>query len=272
MNRRKFITLTSATCCSMFLPGCKTNPVTDRKQLLIYPETFINKQSAIFYKNFIRRSKISEDKENIKLIKKIADDMIASIDIYFKKINLPNPTLDYDWEYNLIDGEQVNAFCAPGGKIAIYTGILKYTKNKDGLAAVMGHEIAHAVAKHSAERMSRAIATESGFAVADVVTGGIAGQVRQVFTEYTGLDILDVSVMKTHGRRQESEADYMGMAFCSMTGYDLNESVRLWKRMNEKNKNNAVPEFLSTHPSSVTRILQIRGWIPEIKAKFPYSL
>ena len=129
MNRRKFITLTSATCCSMFLPGCKTNPVTDRKQLLIYPETFINKQSAIFYKNFIRRSKISEDKENIKLIKKIADDMIASIDIYFKKINLPNPTLDYDWEYNLIDGEQVNAFCAPGGKIAIYTGILKYTKN-----------------------------------------------------------------------------------------------------------------------------------------------
>ena len=150
--------------------------------------------------------------------------------------------------------------------------MLKYTKNKDGLAAVMGHEIAHAVAKHSAERMSRAIATETGFAFADVFTGGVAGQARQVFSEMTGQDILDISVMKTHGRKQESEADYMGMAFCNMTGYDLNESVRLWKRMNEKNKGKEIPQFLSTHPSSVTRILQIRGWIPEIKSKFPYSL
>ena len=94
----------------------------------------------------------------------------------------------------------------------------------------------------------------------------------QVFSEMTGLDILDVSVMKTHGRKQESEADYMGMAFCSMSGYDLNESVRLWKRMNEKNKDKEIPQFLSTHPSSVTRILQIRGWIPEIKSKFPFTL
>ncbi len=272
MNRRKFITFSALGCCSLFLPNCSTNPVTDRKQLLIYPETFINKQSALFYKNFIRRSKISEDKENTKLMRKIADDMIRAIDVYFKKLKIPNPTLNYDWEYNLIESEQVNAFCAPGGKIAIYTGILKYTKNKDGLAAVMGHEIAHAVAKHSAERMSRAIATETGFAVADIATGGIAGQARQVFSEMTGLDILDISVMKTHGRKQESEADYMGMAFCNMTGYDLNESVRLWKRMNEKNKNKKIPQFLSTHPSSVTRILQIRGWIPEIKSKFPYYL
>ena len=272
MNRRKFITLSAATCCSMFLPSCSTNPVTDRRQLLIYPESFINKQSALFYKNFIRRSKISTDKKNTDLMKKIAGDMIKSIDIYFKKLKIPNPTLEYDWEYNLIDDAQVNAFCAPGGKIAVYTGILKYTKNEDGLAAVMGHEIAHAVAKHSAERMSRAIATETGFAVADVMTGGVAGQARQVFSEMTGLDILDVSVMKTHGRKQESEADYMGMAFCSMSGYDLNESVRLWKRMNEKNKDKEIPQFLSTHPSSVTRILQMRGWIPEIKSKFPFTL
>ena len=224
MNRRKFITLSAATCCSMFLPSCATNPVTDRKQLLIYPETFINKQSALFYKNFIRRSKISDDKKNIELMKKIANDMIKSIDIYFERLNIPNPTIDYNWEYNLIDDQQANAFCAPGGKIAVFTGILKYTKNKDGLAAVMGHEIAHAVAKHSAERMSRAIATETGFTVADVFTGGVAGQARQVFSDMTGQDILDLSVMKTHGRRQESEADYMGMAFCNMTGYDLNES------------------------------------------------
>ena len=142
MDRRKFITLSAMGCCSLFLPSCATNPVTDRKQLLIYPETFINKQSALFYKNFLRRSKISEDKDNIKLMEKIAEDMVLAIDVYFKRLKIPNPTLDYDWEYNLIDSEQVNAFCAPGGKIAVYTGILEFTKNKDGLAAVMGHDIA----------------------------------------------------------------------------------------------------------------------------------
>ena len=272
MNRRKFLTFSAASCCGFILPGCKTNPVTDRKQLLMYPESFINKQSEIFYKNFIRRSKISTDEKNIKMMNEIADDMILSINKYFIKTKLPNPTLNYKWEYNLIEDKQVNAFCAPGGKIAVFSGILKYTKNKDGLAAVMGHEIAHAVAKHSAERMSRAIAAELGFGVADVFTGGVAGQVRQVFNEYTGLDILNISVMKAHGRKQESEADYMGLAFSSMAGYDLNEAVRLWKRMNKKNKDKEPPQFLSTHPSSRTRIIQLRRWIPEINKKFPYSI
>ena len=272
MNRRKFIQLGAMGCCGLFIPSCATNPITDRRQLLIYPESFINKQSAIFYKNFIRRSKISDDKKNTNMMIKIATDMVKSVDSYFKKIKIPNPARDYNWEYNLIDSPQVNAFCAPGGKIAVYTGILKYTQNKDGLAAVMGHEIAHAVAKHSAERMSRAIASETGFAVANAATGGAAGQVRQVFSEMTGQDILDLTIMRTHGRKQESEADYMGLAFCSMAGYDLNESVRLWKRMNEKKGKKEIPQFLSTHPSSRTRILQLRAWIPDIKIEFPYSL
>ena len=144
MDRRKFITLSAATCCSMFLPGCTTNPVTERKQLLIYPESFINKQSEVFYKNFLRRSKISKDEENTELMNIIAKDIIKSVDNYFERINVPNPTSEYNWEYKLIEDKQANAFCAPGGKIAVYTGILKY-KNKDGLAAVMGHEIAHAL-------------------------------------------------------------------------------------------------------------------------------
>ena len=272
MNRRKFLTFSAASCCSFILPGCKTNPVTDRRQFLMYPESFINKQSAIFYKNFLKRSKISTDEKTTKLMKKIAKNIISSIDKYFIKINVPNPTLDYKWEYNLIEDKQVNAFCAPGGKIAVFTGMLKYTENEDGLAAVMGHEIAHAVAKHSAERMSRAIAAELGFGVADLLSGGVVGEVRAVFSEYTGLDILNITVMKTHGRKQESEADYMGLAFSSMAGYDLNEAVRLWKRMNKKNKDKELPQFLSTHPSSRTRIIQLRRWIPEIKKEFPQSI
>ena len=272
MNRRKFILYTMSCGCGLILPGCKINPVTERRQLLMYPESFINRQSEVFYKNFIRRSKISKDDKNTDLMRNIAKDMINSIDEYFLRLKIPNPTRNYKWEYNLIDDNQVNAFCAPGGKIAVFEGILKYTKNKDGLAAVMGHEIAHAVAKHSAERMSRAIATETGFQVADVMTGGIAGKTRQAISEYMGLDILDIAVMKSHGRKQESEADYMGLAFSSMAGYDLNESVRLWKRMHEKDKNKKIPQFLSTHPSSKTRILQLRKWIPEIRLKFPYTI
>lgn len=270
MNRRKFLNLLGGCCTSLILQGCQTNQVTNRNQLLIYPESFINKQSEVFYRKFLKRSKLSNDKENTALMNSIAEKIIKSVDEYFIKIKTPNPTLDFKWEYNLIDDKQVNAFCAPGGKIAVYTGILKFTQNKNGLATVMGHEIAHAVAKHSAERMSRTLAVEIGFGVADVFTGGIAGQTRETIGNYTGLDVLDIAMMKTHNRKQESEADYMGLAFCNMSGYDLNESVRLWKRMNEKTGKKELPQFLSTHPSNRTRIIQLRKWIPEIKQKYPY--
>ena len=272
MNRRKFLNIIGGCCCSIILPNCSTNEITQRKQLILYPESFINRQSELFYKKFLKRSKISKSKKDIIMMNDIAKRLIDNVNEYFIKIKKPNPTLDFKWEYNLIESDQVNAFCAPGGKIAVYTGILKYTKNKGGLAAVMGHEIAHAVAKHSAERMSRAMAVEVGFGVADVFTGGVAGQTREVIGTYTGLDILDVAMLKSHNRNQESEADYMGLAFCSMSGYDLNESVRLWKRMNEKKgKKKEIPQFLRTHPSSKTRIIQLRKWIPEVKRNFPLS-
>ncbi len=142
MNRRKFLNLLGGCCTSLILQGCQTNQVTNRNQLLIYPESFINKQSEVFYRKFLKRSKLSNDKENTALMNSIAEKIIKSVDEYFIKIKTPNPTLDFKWEYNLIDDKQVNAFCAPGGKIAVYTGILKYTQNKNGLATVMGHEIA----------------------------------------------------------------------------------------------------------------------------------
>ena len=269
MNRRDFIGLCACSCCSLFLPGCSTTPITGRKQLSIYPESFINKQAAFMYKNMIRRSKLSNDQKQLDEIIEIGQVMIKAIDYYFKKVNKPNPTANFKWEYNLIDSKMVNAFCFPGGKIGVFTGILEYTKTKDGMAILMGHEIAHAVAKHGVERMSRAIAVELGFGVINIVTGGAAGQTRQVIGETTGMDIVDVTLMKAHGRTQEAEADYMGLVFSSLGGYNLNESVRLWKRMYKKNKNKEPPQFLSTHPSSRNRILKLREWIPEVYEKFP---
>ena len=269
MNRRDFISLCTCSCCSLLLPGCSTTPITKRKQLTIYPEAFINTQAAVMYKNMIRRSKLSNDQKQLDEIIEIGQVMIKAIDYYFKKVNKPNPTANFKWEYNLIDSKMVNAFCFPGGKIGVFTGILEYTRNKDGLAILMGHEIAHAVAKHGVERMSRALAVETGFALVNVATGGAAGQTRQAIGKTTGMDILDVTLMKAHGRQQESEADYMGLVFASMGGYDLNESVGLWKRMYKKNKKKEPPQFLSTHPSSRNRILKLRGWIPEVYEKFP---
>jgi len=157
----------------------------------------------------------------------------------------------------------------PGGKIAVYSGILKVTKNEDGLANVMGHEIAHAVAKHSVERMSASLALNLGTTVADIFLGGAISRTRNTIGKTTGVDVLQVGVFNPFTRSQETEADYLGLAFCSLTGYSLYEGAELWKRMREENKGKEPPQFLSTHPSSTNRIAQIRSWIPSIRKNFP---
>jgi len=156
----------------------------------------------------------------------------------------------------------------PGGKIAVYTGILKVTKNEDGLANVMGHEIAHAVAKHSVERASAAMVLNVGTAVIDVFTGGAISRTRNTVGQNTGVDILQVGIFNPFSRKQESEADYLGLAFVSLTGYNLYEGAELWKRM-KKEMGSEIPQFLSTHPSPANRIRQIRNWIPQIRNQFP---
>ena len=157
----------------------------------------------------------------------------------------------------------------PGGKIAIYTGILKITKNKHGLAAVMGHEIAHAIAKHSIERASRALVLNVGTTALDIFTGGAISNTQRT----TGIDVAGMlrtfGIDNPFGRKQESEADYLGLIFSSLAGYDIRESVKLWERMKEANKGKEPPEWMSTHPSSTKRIQSLQNWIPEIIYKYP---
>ena len=269
MNRRDFLGGCLGCYLSFALTGCTSTPVTNRKQLSIYPDSVINRQASLMYKRMIQRSKLSDDKDQLKTIIDIGEKQVEAIDHFFKKLKKPNPVANYKWEYNLIDNKMANAFCFPGGKIGIFTGILPYTANKDGLASVMGHEIAHAVARHSAERMSRAIAVTLGTGIADAVTGGAVSRTRDAIGQITGVDVVDSTLMRPHGRSQESEADYMGLIFASLSGYDINESVRVWKRMNKKFGKKEFPEFLSTHPSTKTRILDLRGLIPEVRKKYP---
>jgi len=270
MKRRDFLKIIGCSCCAYSLPSCSTAPITNRKQITFFPESLINSQAAKAYSDFKKKAKISKDEETLNLIKEIGQKMKLAIGIYFKNNNLKDPTKDYDWEYILVDDDKtLNAWCMPGGKIAVYSGILKVTKNVDGLANVMGHEIAHAVAKHSVERASASLALNVGVTVADIFTGGIIGRTRNAVGRTTGVDILQVGIFNPFTRSQESEADYLGLVFCSMTGYNMYEGAEIWKRMREENKGKEIPQFLSTHPSSTNRIRQIRSWIPSIGKKYP---
>ena len=155
MNRRKFLTYVGCGCCGFVINSCTTAPITDRKQLKLIPEAKLNAQAAQIYEKVKEKEKLIKDTKSINDIKEIGKKMEDAISIYFDKSNLPDPTANFNWEYILIDNDKVkNAWCMPGGKIAVYSGMLKITKNTNGLAAVMGHEIAHAVAKHSVERLS----------------------------------------------------------------------------------------------------------------------
>ena len=156
-----------------------------------------------------------------------------------------------------------------GRKIAVFSGLLKVTKNTQALSIVMGHEIAHAVAKHSVERASQAMTINLGTAVADIFTGGAISQARNQVGQATGLDIYRIGIMNPFGRKQESEADYLGLIFSSLSGFDIRESVKLWERMSERNKGKEPPVFLSTHPSSKQRIENLNNWIREVMIKYP---
>ena len=162
-----------------------------------------------------------------------------------------------------------NAWCMPGGKIAFYTGMLEITKNEDGLAAVMGHEVAHAVAKHSVERASRGVVLQTGTQLLDIFSGGKLSQVNRT----TGMDTVGllskIGIMNPFTRKQESEADYLGLIFSSLSGYDIRETVKIWERMKEANKGKEPPVFMNTHPSSKKRIENINGWVDKIRYEYP---
>jgi predicted Zn-dependent protease len=270
MKRRDFITYFGCGCCSLMLPSCGTTPITNRKQLKIYPEAAINANAAQAYEKFKQKAKLSKDFATLNMITRIGSKMEKAIDYYFTTKKLNNPAKNFKWEYLLVDDDKMlNAWCAPGGKIAVYSGILKVTKNEDGLAIVLGHEIAHAVAKHSVERASAAMVLNVGTLVGDILSGGAISRTRNTVGRTTGMDILQVGVFNPFTRVQESEADYLGLAFASLTGYNLYEGAELWKRMKNENKGKELPQFLNTHPSSDNRIRQIRNWIPQIRMQFP---
>ena len=270
MNRRKFLSYMGYGCCGFVLNSCSSAPITDRKQLKIISESKLNAQAALIYEKVKEKEKMSDDFKTLNEIKDIGKKIENSISEYFSKAKIDDPTLDFQWEYILIENKKVkNAWCMPGGKIAVYTGMLDVTKNNDGLAAVMGHEIAHAVAKHSVERASRGVLLNTGTQIVDILSGGALSKINRTTGMNTVGMLSQIGIMNPFNRKQESEADYLGMIFSSLSGYDIRETVKIWERMREFNKGKAPPEFMSTHPSAENRIKKINEWTNEILLDYP---
>ena len=270
MDRRLFLQVLGCGCISLSISSCSSVPITDRKQLNLIPEAKLNAQAAQIYEKVKKKEKLSDDINQLNEIKEIGKKMENSISMYFDKSNIQDPTIGFDWEYILIDNKKVkNAWCMPGGKIAVYSGILEVTKNTDGLAAVMGHEIAHAVAKHSVERASRSVLIQTGTSLIDIVTGGKLSTInRSTGMNAVGL-LSQIGIMNPFNRKQEAEADYLGLIFSSLSGYDIRETTKVWDRMKNANKGKSVPVFLSTHPSPDNRIKKINDWSNEIIMEYP---
>ncbi|WMJ73529.1 M48 family metallopeptidase [Cytophagaceae bacterium ABcell3] len=242
---------------------CSRVPITGRRQLDLVPDQQIHNMAQEQYNQMLDQERLSDDPEQVEMVQRVGHDIAAAIEQYFRDNNMEDELEDYDWEFNLIDDdEQVNAWAMPGGKVAFYTGILPVTQDETGLAVVMGHEIAHVVAKHGNERMSQALTAELGGVALAVAMRERPQQTQQLFMAAYGLGA-QVGIMLPFSRRQESEADHLGLLFMAMAGYDPREAVSFWERMAEINRGPEPPELLATHPPTEQRIEDMQESLPE---------
>ncbi len=246
---------------AVLVGACSTVALTGRKQLLLVSDADVLTMSATSYKQFVDSVPPSKNLKQTALIKKVGVNISKSVEEYLKANGMESEIANLKWEFNLLKDSAVNAFCMPGGKVAFFEGILPITQNETGIAVVMGHEIAHAIAKHANERMSQQMATQVGAGVANVLLSGQSAATQQTVNTIYGIGS-QVGVMLPYSRKHEYEADQMGLIFMAMAGYDPNESIAFWQRMAANGKGAAL-ELLSTHPSDENRIAQLKSYLPE---------
>lgn len=244
------------------LVGCSTVPITGRKTINVVPDSQVLPTSFSQYKTFLSENKKSKDVKKTNEIKAIGKKISMAVDKFLRANNKAQEADSYRWEFNLIEDKTVNAWCMPGGKVVFYTGILPIADNKDGIAAIMGHEIAHAFAKHGQERMTAGYIQQFGSVAVALGTSDKDPKKQQIFNAAFGLGS-KVGMLK-FSRVHESEADKLGMVFMIMAGYNPEEAINVWIRMSKLGKS-STPEFLSTHPSNETRIKALRAFLPEAK-------
>ncbi|HEX7357091.1 MAG TPA: M48 family metallopeptidase [Ignavibacteriaceae bacterium] len=240
---------------------CSTVPITGRSQLSLISASEMNSMSFAQYGDFLKENKLSNDKSAVDMVRRVGGKIQRAVETYFAQNNLSQELEGYEWEFNLVESPDVNAWCMPGGKVVVYTGILPVTKDETGLAVVMGHEIAHAVAQHGAERMSQGLLQQLGGVALSVALQNKPQETQDLFMTAYGVGTT-VGVMLPFSRTQESEADRLGLIFMAMAGYNPNYAIDFWTRMAAQSGGKP-PEFLSTHPSDETRIADLKKELPE---------
>ncbi|MDR1699089.1 MAG: M48 family metallopeptidase [Prevotellaceae bacterium] len=255
---KKIILLYAA---AMLLTACSTVPLTGRKQLSLVPNAEVLSLSARQYGDFIKQTPLSNDVAGRAAVERVGKRIQAAVEQYLKQTGQLALLEGYAWEFKLVQGKDVNAFCMPGGKVVFYDGIMPFTQNDAGIATVMGHEIAHAIARHGNERMSQQLVAQLGSAATAVAVSGKSETTQAIANTVFGAGA-QFGVLLPYSRKHELEADHLGMIFMAMAGYNPNEAIAFWQRMAAHGGAN-VAEFMSTHPSDDTRIREMKKALPE---------
>lgn len=246
---------------AMLGQSCSKVPITGRRQLNLLPESQMIALSKQSYAEFLStNNRVESAQGSARMVKEVGDKMAKAVEVFLKKDGSSKRVEGFNWEFNLVNNNAVNAWCMPGGKVVVYSGIMDVAKNEAGLAVIMGHEIAHAIARHGNERMSQQIAIQSGGVALNVMMVEKPDLTRQLFGQAYGVGSTLGAL--AYSRNHESEADKLGLVFMALAGYDPREAPKFWKRMAAMGKGKAIPEMLSTHPSDENRIEQLNNYMP----------
>ncbi len=254
--------ITLAISFSVLFVSCSTVPITGRSQLSLIPDSEMLAMSFQQYDLFLDESKISNDLEAVEMVQRVGRNIQHAVEKFMREKKLSDRLEGYNWEFNLIESEQVNAWAMPGGKVVVYSGILPVAQDDTGLAVILGHEIAHAIAEHGNERMSQELLRQAGAVSLMVAMNSKPAQTKALWLGIYGAGT-QLGIMLPYGRTQESEADHLGVIFMAMAGYDPHAAPEFWQRMSVVREGDPPPEFLSTHPSDETRMNNLNSWIPE---------
>jgi predicted Zn-dependent protease len=246
------------------ITSCAHNAITNRNQLSLYPESEIQSMAAQQYTQFLSENKVvsASTNKDAEMVRRVGARLVNAINQYYSQKGLTKELEGYKWEYNLVNSKEVNAWCMPGGKIVVYTGLLPITQNEAALAVVLGHEITHALAHHGNERMSQGALQQLGGVALQTALANKSAAAQNIFMSAYGVGS-NVGVLLPFSRNQESEADHYGLIFTAMAGYNPQEAIPLWERMKAASGGSAPPEILSTHPSDDTRIAKLKELMPE---------
>jgi predicted Zn-dependent protease len=257
---KQFICIAFFFVTTIAIYSCYKNPVTGRSALNIVDESTMRQQADKQYAEFLTTSQPVKGTRDAEMVQRVGTRMAAAVSQYLSSKGQLDIISGYNWQFSLVNNNQANAWCMPGGKVVVYSGILPIVQNEAGLAVVMGHEIAHAIARHANERVSQQMAVQGAGEVFSALTSSNPSAASNIFNTAVGVGG-QVAVLK-FSRNHESEADHMGVIFMAMAGYNPNEAVNFWQRMGSQGGAKP-PEFLSTHPSDAKRVQDIKNWIPE---------